>query len=370
MNSKLNPILVNQATCWYARLRAPDCSAAERHIFQQWLETDADHERAYEAVVRAADRITQQAKVDPRMQALAARALASPATQSSVDQSSVDVGSGEKTSDKPTEQLAKVSGPGMLRTHWRSAAMLVMSCGVAALVASKVIESPVSASPMASYANNETREREIKLDDGSVLHLDVGAEVSVMMNAGERHLELAKGRAFFEVAHDKARPFSVTAGDTRTVALGTRFEVSMQAQQVVVSLAEGSVAITDVSDENMPEKWREVLTPGQQLQIHVDHDQRERNQVDASAIGSWSKGRLVFNGMPLNKVLDEINRYASIKVHLGDSELANIPIGGNFIAGADSNEFVETLAAVLPLRSVRTGANEIVLFQRYESNTH
>src|SRR4051812_29674388 len=80
MNSKLNPNLVNQAACWYARLRAPDCSAAERHSFQQWLKTDADHEKAYEAVVKAADLVTQQAKVDPRLQALAAKALEKPAT--------------------------------------------------------------------------------------------------------------------------------------------------------------------------------------------------------------------------------------------------------------------------------------------------
>jgi transmembrane sensor len=185
------------------------------------------------------------------------------------------------------------------------------------------------------------------------------------MSPGERRLELTKGRAYFEVAHDITRPFSVTAGGTRTVALGTRFEVALSPQAVNVSLAEGSVAITEVAT---PDKWQEVLSPGQQLQVHADHDQRERIQVDADAIAGWSRGRLVFNGMPLYKVLDEINRYAEIKVHLGDSALANIPIGGNFVAGADSNEFVETLAAVLPLRSVRTGANEIVLFQRYETH--
>lgn len=340
MNSKLNPILVNQATRWYARLRAPDCSAAERHEFQQWLESDTGHERAYNAVLRAADLVKQQAQVDPRLQALAARAL-------------------EKSAAPQDRSFATA-----LRTHWRSAAVLLFSVGAAAVLASKVAQQPMGASPMASYVNNETRERQIKLSDGSTLHLDVGAQINVAMSPSERRLELTKGRAYFEVAHDKTRPFSVTAGGTRTVALGTRFEVALSAQAVNVSLAEGSVAITDVVT---PEKWQEVLSPGQQLQIHANHDQRERIQVDADAIASWSRGRLIFNGMPLYKVLDEINRYAEIKVHLGDSELTYIPIGGNFVAGADSNEFVETLAAVLPLRSVRTGANEIVLFQRYES---
>ena len=355
MNSKLNPILVNQATRWYARLRAPDCSAAERHEFQQWLEGDFGHKNAYEAVVRAADLVKQQAQVDPRLQALAARALEKSAAPQ--DRESMQ-GSESKERGFATA----------LRTHWRSAAVLLVSVGAVAVLASKLAQQPAAGSgPMASYVNNETRERQIKLSDGSTLHLDVGAEVNVVMSPGERRLELTKGRAYFEVAHDKTRPFSVTANGTRTVALGTRFEVALLPQAVNVSLAEGSVAITDVAT---PDKWQEILSPGQQLQVHADHDQRERIQVDASAIASWSRGRLVFNGMPLYKVLDEINRYAEIKVHLGDSQLANIPIGGNFVAGADSNEFVETLAAVLPLRSVRTGANEIVLFQRYETRAN
>jgi len=308
-------------------------------------------------VVRAADLVKQQAQVDPRLQALAAKALEKTAAPQR-DEKSVDKTGALRTA---------------LRTHWRSAAVTLISAGAAAVVASQLVQRTTGASPMATYANNEVRERQIKLSDGSTLHLDVGAEVSVVMSPGERHLELAKGRAYFEVAHDKTRPFSVTAAGTRTVALGTRFEVSLQSQEVSVSLAEGSVAITNATDATTgatgSDKWREVLTPGQQLQVHADHDQRERIQVDAGAIASWSRGRLIFNGMPLNKVLDEINRYASIKIHLGDAELANIPIGGNFVAGADSSEFVETLAAVVPLRSVRTGANEIVLFQRYESNT-
>jgi Fe2+-dicitrate sensor, membrane component len=75
----------------------------------------------------------------------------------------------------------------------------------------------------------------------------------------------------------------------------------------------------------------------------------------------------VFDATPLNQVLSEINRYSRTKVVLGDASLANVPIGGNFLAGGDTEEFLETLMAVLPLRSIRTGANEIVLFQRHTS---
>lgn len=341
MNSKPNQILITQAARWYARLHAPDCSAAERHAFQQWLEADPDHARVFQQAVNTTEYVKRQALHDDRLKALAAKAF--------------------DDSAKPRSDGFKDA----ICSHWRSAAVLLMGVGMIALTASKIAQHPTDVAPAASYVNNESHERQIKLSDGSVLHLDVGAEVTVAMSPQERHLELAKGRAYFEVAHDKTRPFSVTAAGTRTVALGTRFEVSLLPQTVNVTLAEGSVAITNSVDTN---KWREILTPGQQLQVNVDDEHRQRVQVDAETIVGWSKGRLIFDDMPLDKVLDEVNRYASIKVHLGDAQLASIPIGGNFVAGADTNEFVETLTAVLPIRSVRTGANEIVLFQRYETH--
>ena len=352
MNLTVNEVLLNQATRWYARLRAPDCSTAERHEFQQWLNADVGHARAYENVVRTADRITQQVQMDSRLRALADRALAN----------GVD---GALTEAAPS-QSRQLSGRcvAALKNHWRAAAVVLLSIGAATLFAGFFNEPTTGVSTVSSYANSEMREQRIELDDGSLLYLDVDSEVSVEMTAGERRLKLQKGRAYFEVAHDKSRPFSVTAADTRTVALGTRFEVAMSAQSVNVTLAEGSVAVSDASVSG---RWREVLTPGQQLQVAAGSARREKITVNTNTIASWSNGRLVFDGMPLSKVLEEINRYASVKVHLGDSALANIPIGGNFVAGGDSGEFVETLTAMLPLRSVRTGTNEIVLFQRYET---
>jgi transmembrane sensor len=343
--NKANDVLLKQATRWYARLRAPDCSAAERELFQQWLERDVAHARAYEAAVNTANRIAQQVQFDPRLRALAAAALTKP--------------------DNSSAHRIKT----LLRDHWRSAAMLLFSAGAVGLIATHLSETGGTTSQMASYANNELRQKRIVLDDGSVLHLDVGAEVSVVMEPRARRLELSKGRAYFEVAHDKSRPFSVTAASTRTVALGTRFEVALSQQVVSVTLAEGSVAVSpsSLTESGFADAWREVLVPGEQLQINTVRDQRARQQVNTETAASWSTGRLVFDGMPLAKVLEEINRYAAVKIHLGDAALADIPIGGSFVAGSDSNEFVETLAAVLPLRSVRAGANEIVLFKRYET---
>lgn len=343
METKLTDKSIEQAAYWYARLLAPDCSQEEREVFHSLLKTDPGFEQAFRSAERVARLINIQ-QDDPRMQALAAAALEEKA---------------------PRSRMAVPLWQGLVSRHLPYAAALFLMIGVVLLSTYLNQEAVVSHSQVV-YVNDELREQHVVLSDGSVLHLDVNTKVTVLMNPRERQLKLDRGRAYFEVAHDVFRPFSVSAAGTRVVALGTRFQVDMIFhEQVNVTLAEGSVAVTSDAD---PDGWRDVLRPGQQLRVDRSLNRREKFNVNADTVTSWSGGLLVFDGTPLHQVLNEFNRYAAVKVLLGDNSLANVPIGGNFVAGGDSREFVETLTAVLPLRSVRTGANEIALFKLYETH--
>jgi transmembrane sensor len=92
-----------------------------------------------------------------------------------------------------------------------------------------------------------------------------------------------------------------------------------------------------------------------------------KRAVDAQAVTSWSRGRLVFRGTPLGEALQEVNRYGSRKVRLGDPDLAELPVGGNFIAG-ETDLIVSAFAAVLPLRVAEGSTGEIILFRRYKTD--
>lgn len=297
------------------------------------MASDPELARAYAAAEKIAQRVTAQSRIDPRLQALAAQALAEP-------------GAGRHP----------VAG------RWRIAAALLLTVGAAALLAARQgMWSP--SVPAAVYANAGLQQQRVELPDGSNVYLDTGARLEVRLSKEERRLELRSGRAYFEVAHDAARPFSVTAQGVSTVALGTRFQVALAGRDVSVTLAEGSVAI---SDQASRPGWQERLQPGQQLRFSAQTGKREKREVDTVAALSWSRGRLVFDGTPLSEALEEINRYSAVKIHLGDQALASVPVGGNFVAGGDSRQVVDALATVLPLRAIYVGTSEIVLFQRYE----
>jgi transmembrane sensor len=317
------------AAHWYIRLRAADCSLAERQAFQCWLAQAPAHALAYEHARRTSRLVDQLATRDARLRELAASA------------------------PPPAIPRAPAS--------WRFAAAVLLALGLAVLWTQ---QGDVETQPVvARYANTGMQQQQIVLPDGSRVHLDVGAQLDVQMTQTGRMLDLHAGRVYFEVAHDASRPFAVVAGGVRTVALGTRFQVAIAARDITVTLAEGSVAVS------MQERaeWKEILRPGEQLRLAAGGSERVRSAVDPAAVTGWSAGRLVFKGAPLRDVLADINRYTSLKLRLGDENLGQVHVGGTFIAGADSAQVAAALGAVLPLKAVQVGAREIVLVRRYEA---
>jgi transmembrane sensor len=321
---------LQEAARWHARLQAGDCSEQERTAFELWRNEHPAHARAYEQAEQVAANVDRLMMTDPRMQALAARAL-KPSTE-------------KRITPRWTVPAALAAG---------------LALAVVAIQFSTHLLSP--AVPTVAY-DTAAQRRTVTLEDGSRVEMDVTTRIEVRMTADRREIELLEGRALFDVAHDASRPFAVTAAGARTTALGTRFQVQSESGRVLVTLAEGSVAVDDVSKDS---GWRGKLVPGEQVSIDAIERNADKYTVDLQYATSWSRGRHVFRGTPLAEAIEEINRYAVRKVRLGDPSLAGLPVGGNFLTG-DSELIVEALASVLPVRVVVGGSDEILLFRRYE----
>ena len=63
------------------------------------------------------------------------------------------------------------------------------------------------------------------LPDGSFASLNTASRVSVRFTPERRAVRLEEGEAWYQVAHDRARPFVVEAGPVRVQAVGTAFSV-------------------------------------------------------------------------------------------------------------------------------------------------
>jgi len=81
----------------------------------------------------------------------------------------------------------------------------------------------------------------VPLRGGSKIILSTATQVRVELSPKERHIRLDEGEAFFEVAHDPARPFIVQVGSKRVIAVGTKFSVRRQGNDLRVIVTEGKL---------------------------------------------------------------------------------------------------------------------------------
>jgi transmembrane sensor len=332
--SKTRESVVDAAARWYARTHAPDCTRRDREEFEDWLRANPENWRAYADAERTLCRLDQLIEQDEGLRELADECCGHPAVTP--------------------------------RTRWAVPAALAASLLVA-LVAVRVSGVVGYSPPAEVFATRIDEQRDVTLADHSVVHLDVGSEISVHIGDRTREITLSRGRALFDVAKDRERPFIVTAGLTRTTALGTRFQIQRGSERVVVVLTEGSVTVAPF-DKGAPGEttpWEERLAPGEQLSLEGGRNTPVKIPVDTYMATSWSRGRLVFRSTPLAEALEEVNRYSTRKLRLADPSLASLRVGGNFIAG-DSELVLSAFEAALPLRAVDGGGGEILLFRRYE----
>ena len=135
----------------------------------------------------------------------------------------------------------------------RAASAAVVAIGLGLFAQQSLLSSQATVQNYAAVVGQRTAS---VLPDQSVMTLDTDSAASISYTAGERHVTLSKGRAFFEVAKDAARPFEVVAGDQRIVATGTAFDVRVAPFEVAVTLVEGQVLVDEVSANHADATWQ------------------------------------------------------------------------------------------------------------------
>jgi transmembrane sensor len=201
------------------------------------------------------------------------------------------------------------------------------------------------------YKTEVGDQEKITLADGSVVTLNTASRIEARMNDKERTIRLLEGEAFFEVAHDPSRPFSVYAGDGVTVAVGTAFSVRLEQGSVEVVVSEGKVSYSRVADVPAPEPVAYVAAGETALfgeSVVID-------RIDLAAIDrklSWTDGKLVFSGDALSSVVADISRYADIRFEFATQDLADMRVGGVFGLG-EVDDMLEALETNFGVRAER-----------------
>jgi len=217
-----------------------------------------------------------------------------------------------------------------------------------------------------SYQTDVGERRVITLADGSRVSLDSNSEVDVGYSKNTRSITLARGRARFDVVHDVARPFTVTAGAETVVAVGTSFDVERRGQKVLVTLIQGRVLVKrseDTMKANLAAASRTPvpLVAGQQMSAVGDQAPTVAS-ADLSITQAWEMGHLVFRGEPLGEAVEQVNRYTDHPIVV-DPSAAAIQISGVFNTG-DIGSFVSAMTSYFPVDATTDAASTITLQKR------
>jgi transmembrane sensor len=157
------------------------------------------------------------------------------------------------------------------------------------------------------------------------------------MNREVRELELSEGEAFFTVAHDTTRPFSVRVAQGRVVAVGTAFNVNALSQATEVSVTEGVVRL-EVDGAVAPSR----LAAGERASMASGGAVARLTDVASGHAADWRSGWLEVEAARLADVIEAINRASSRPVRLGDSALGELRVTGRYNVRRSG----ETLAAI------------------------
>lgn len=198
--------------------------------------------------------------------------------------------------------------------------------------------------------------RRIPLADGSTVELNTASELLVTISEQQRRLELLRGEALFEVAPDRARPFVVLTEAMAVRAVGTAFDVRLEADRLDVTVTEGTVELRQASaagpvaqGQHLSVNERAVVDRARGLEVH------SIAAAEAARRLAWREGLLSFDRETLATAVAEINRYNRRQMVVDDARLAAMPIVGRFRT-TDIDDFARAAAAALDAQIVVDGA--------------
>ena len=309
-----------EAAAWVARFDAGDVSAKDQAAFQEWLNRSALHREA----------IAAYGNLWSEFDAL--RLL------TDTDEAGQEEGRGD---DHPA--MLERARPWLAAC----AAAVIAVAGWAVLFHPKPqVSAKAENHPPArlSYETAVGGQKRITLADGSSVILNTNSRLDVDFSGKRRDVHLMRGEAYFDVVHDKTRPFTVYANNYVVRDIGTAFDVHLSKTGLVeVGVTKGSVEVAPANGAHVfsPAKSLGIIAAGHDIVLgqKIERAEAERAEVEHAEVVpsadmvrklAWRQGQLIYNGQPLGEVLADVSRYSNIKIELADPALENLPVGGAF----------------------------------------
>lgn len=242
------------------------------------------------------------------------------------------------------------------RTHGTAAEAAGTAAAAAVVAAGLWIADPAYRTDSFATAAGETAVH--TLADSSTVTLNTASTLEVTWHLRSRRLLLKRGEGMFHVAHG-ARAFIVQARDTTIRDIGTAFNVRLEDERddarVTVTVVEGAVEVSKAAGPEV------LLSAGQTVAAGAAGVEPVRT-IDVTPLTAWQRGKLVFDGTPLDRAVAEMRRYraAPIVLQVPDAQAAALRLSGEF-DHQRIDALLDLLPTILPLRVRRLPDGQVVI---------
>ncbi|MDF2475017.1 MAG: hypothetical protein K0S24_500 [Sphingobacterium sp.] len=174
------------------------------------------------------------------------------------------------------------------------------------------------------------------LPDGTKVWVNSASELSYPLAFGKsiRQVEL-RGEAYFEVAHEKNRPFIVRTAHGDIKVLGTAFNLTAyNSSSSNVTLINGSIQLTNKN------KTTKQLIPGQKAEFN-GNDMRI-SQANIEKETAWQQGYFYFEHDQIQDIMEQLARWYAIKV-IYQGQITKKTFGGSISRSVSLAEALELI---------------------------
>ena len=196
----------------------------------------------------------------------------------------------------------------------------LVAAGAVALAASVVFQvfvggtngGPGSAAAFQDFVTGPGETEMVRLADGTVIRL--GPDSRLTTRAERPRSANFHGEAFFAVATDEARPFTIATGAGTARVLGTRFHLAANTDELAVTVVEGRVSLAGPDHEVQ-------VGAGQAIRLLRGLPSPVGSAAPIETVADWMEGFLIFHDTPLDAAMNEVEQRYGAEVVVGDAAL-------------------------------------------------
>jgi len=179
---------------------------------------------------------------------------------------------------------------------------------------------------------------DVTLSDGTKVWLNASSSIKYpsAFIGKERRVEIT-GEAYFEVAHNAAKPFRVVTKGQIVEVLGTHFNINAYDDEdaVKTTLLQGKVRISKGLKTA-------ILIPGQQSATQFSDNSIVVKEADTELAVAWHNGYFQFERADINNVMKQLARWYDVDVKF-EGKVTRDKFGGSMPRDASLSQVLRTL---------------------------